>query len=291
MADPDGVGPITTQNKRIFSSAAHRSHGFTFGKVAATPASPAVIADDKCSVCHESGGAKYSRGAMATATQTCVDCHGGMMAVGGLSNLAGTAPARRRIPYQDQPRCESCHIGDLLTVATGPTVLRQAYLATDRTAAPRLAPTSRYAQEVGKSYADSLGHGKISCIGCHGSSHAEWPVTDATSNDNVAPMHVQGHRGVLTECKACHVGGVDVSLQTGPHGLHAINDPGWVAQHAVVYTANPKACTACHGLTLDGDYLARAATDRSFIAKDGTTVTYKKGDKVACVECHAKPKL
>jgi PKD repeat protein len=290
MADPDGVGPAGRQIGRPpLSLALHKSHGLAFNAAAPTATAPAIIADDKCATCHESGGVKYSRGAMFSAGQTCSDCHGGMLAVGGQIQLS-TSPARTRVPYVDQPRCESCHIGDALSVTTGPLILTQAYEATDPAATARTMPASRYAQETGKTYADSLGHGSISCIGCHGSSHAEWPVDDPASNDNEAPMHLQGHRGVLTECKVCHSGGLDVTLMGGPHGLHAVNDPGWVAQHGPVYTADPQPCIACHGATLDGSHLGEVAADRSFVAKDGTTKTYSEGDMIKCDDCHAKPK-
>lgn len=289
-ADPDGLGPQGTQQLRRpwLAEALHRVHGL--GLTGAPPSAtvPPVMTDDQCGRCHEAGGARLSRGAMLTAGQVCKDCHGGMLALAAQFQLV-TTPPRARLAFVDQPRCESCHIGDNLSVTTGPLVLRQAFDVADPAATPRLVPTSRYAQEPGKLFSASVGHGKMTCIGCHGSTHAEWPVDDVAANDNATPVHLQGHRGVLTDCKACHVGGVDVKLLNGPHGLHAVNDPGWVAQHAPVYTADPAVCKACHGATLDGSYLSRAATDSSFLKEDGAAKLYRAGDVVGCADCHAKP--
>lgn len=290
LADPDAAGPKGTQQLALpsLSAAVHRLHGLAFGAAPPSATAPPVMADDKCGTCHESGGAKLNRGAMFSATLTCKDCHGGMLAVGGETELT-TTPPRPRQPYVDQPRCESCHIGDAVTENGGTVVLRTAYVDTDLAATPRLEPTSRYAQEVGKGFVNSTGHGKLACPACHGVTHAEWPVDDPLANDNVTPTQLQGHRGVLTECKVCHVGGLDVTVLGGPHGLHAINDPAWVEQHGPVYVADPAVCRACHGLTLEGGYLSRAATARNFVKSDGTPITYTEGQIVGCADCHAIP--
>lgn len=292
LADPDNQGPQGTQQTRRpkLSTAIHRIHGLSFSAAPPSVTAPPIMADDQCATCHETGGVKISRGAMLTAGASCKDCHGGLLAVAAETDLV-TTPPRPRVPYVDQPRCESCHIGDAVSVTSGPLVLSVAYDAADPAATARQATTSRYAQEPGKGFVTSTGHGKLTCPACHGVTHAEWPVDDPAANDNVTPTQLQGHRGVLTECRACHVGGVDSSTLAGPHGLHAINDPGWVAQHGPVYTASPAMCQACHGLTLDGDYLARAAIARNFVKSDGSTISYSTGQVIGCADCHAKPVL
>lgn len=289
-ADPDNQGPIGVQQTKRpkLAVAMHRIHGLSFSAAPPSATAPPVVADDQCATCHESGGALLSRGAMMTAGAVCADCHGGLLALAAETDLA-TTPPRPREPFVDQPRCESCHIGDAVSVTTGPLVLTVAYDETDPAATPRQAATSRYAQEPSKGFVASVGHGKLTCPACHGVTHAEWPVDDPAANDNVTPTQLQGHRGVLTECSTCHVGGLDVTSLDGPHGLHAINDPGWVAQHGPIYTADPTVCQACHGTTLDGGYLSRAAILREFVKSDGTAITYTAGQVVGCADCHDKP--
>jgi hypothetical protein len=74
----------------------------------------------------------------------------------------------------------------------------------------------------------------VLCQGCHGSTHAEWPVANAAANDNVAATTLQGHDGVLVECAACHAAGELPLTLGGPHGMHNVGDaltavPLWIA--------------------------------------------------------------
>jgi hypothetical protein len=66
----------------------------------------------------------------------------------------------------------------------------------------------RFAEEDGKLYRDSVGHGGMACEACHGSTHAEWPVANGKANDNVAAKQLQGHAGPIIECNTCHADGL-----------------------------------------------------------------------------------
>jgi hypothetical protein len=37
----------------------------------------------------------------------------------------------------------------------------------------------------------------VVCEGCHGSTHAEWPVRNANANNNVTATELQGHTGKI----------------------------------------------------------------------------------------------
>lgn len=232
------------------------------------------------------------------------------------SQEADDAGAGLRIPWATEPGCQSCHVGDAINQPADTTGfiydeegirLLQAWRAGDPDAKPIASVNSRFAEDqtplehgeepgstkrvlfrlsrgqrlvqgdtTGQSF--FTGHNGVFCQGCHGPTHAEWPVSpDApndgawpppkgsfVANDNVTAGQLQGHTGKLIECTACHSG--DFSLQNGlggPHGLHPVggtdpvNDPGysqwWVDNHGHYlngrvsedkYLSN---CGVCHG--------------------------------------------
>jgi Cytochrome c554 and c-prime len=127
----------------------------------------------------------------------CYNCHPGqqtqclrdVMYQRGLSctDCHGSAadvanPARR--PWIDLPRCATCH-------------------------------AAQYAENPGKRYRDSVGHGGLYCEACHGSPHAILPTNQA--NDNLQNVALQGHAGTLNDCTVCH--GATTPAGLGPHGL------------------------------------------------------------------------
>jgi hypothetical protein len=131
-----------------------------------------------------------------TMQNTCYQCHPGQQTQclrdvmyseagatcttchGGLSTLAN--PARN--PWLDEPKCGTCH-------------------------------EARFAEEPGKLYRNSKGHGGLYCETCHGSPHAILPSTQP--NDNIQSIALQGHAGTLSECQVCH--GPVVPSGHGPH--------------------------------------------------------------------------
>lgn len=166
--------------------------------------------------------------------------------------------------------------------------------------APLTAPNPRFAEEPGTLYRLSQGHGGVSCEGCHGSPHAIWPVADPRQNDNVAARQLQGHAGTLSDCATCHGdGGFAAGSLDGPHGMHPVNDPGWIKggnqdHRDFAELANQSgvdSCAACHGADHQGTRLSRVPTDRVLVDSGGTVrARLRGGDVVGCNLCHSLSK-
>ena len=301
--DLAGTGPSGNQvGKPTFSKVMHSYHGnLTSG---GQPLFPANITS--CYQCHPGKDTQCQRGAMKTGGMGCIDCHGGMLAVGGDfpllagGSIDGTNDNKPRRPWKDLPRCQSCHSGDALSNLTGAANvvpsssgirLAQAYRTGDPSASPLLSTNKRFAEEDNTLYRFSKGHGGVRCENCHGSTHAEWPIADDAANDNVASKTLQGYSGKIIECTACHAQSSLPLTTNGPHGLHNVNDGRWVDEnHGDFYGQNKAGCKACHGENLEGTVLARIPADRSFRVED-RTVSLAKGDLVACNRCHSRPSL
>ena len=301
--DLAGTGPAGGQvGNPTFSKVMHSYHGdLTSGGQPLFPANTT-----SCYQCHPGNITQCQRGAMKTGGMDCIDCHGGMRAVGGDfplqpgGSIDGTNDGKPRRPWKDLPRCQSCHTGDavsnltgLLNVVPSSSGIRliQAYRTGDDSASPLLSTNKRFAEEDNTLYRFSKGHGEVRCENCHGSTHAEWPIADDAANDNVAAKTLQGYSGKLIECTVCHAKGSLPLTTNGPHGLHNVNDGRWVDEnHGDFYGQNKSGCKACHGENLEGTVLARIPADRSFRVED-RTVSYAKGDLVACNRCHGRPSL
>jgi hypothetical protein len=255
-----------------------------------------------CYQCHPGKDTKCLRGAM-TETVTCQNCHGGMEAVGGTIPLQayGAIDNRNgdlnRHPWADEPRCQSCHTGDAVNhlVPSDPSLLAAdklrlilAYDPSDASASPRKADNSLFAEEDGKLFRFSKGHGGIACEGCHGSTHAIWPGDAEHPNDDIAPKQIQGHAGTIAECSACHKPGSLPMTLGGPHGMHDVSN-AWLSEsaHPARYKQNPNSCKTCHGPTLRGSVLSRAAANRTFSGEGAKSIA--KGTQVGCWTCHNGP--
>ena len=302
--DLSGQGPTPAQQgKPTFSSVMHKYHGtLTSGGNPVFP--PSGTMEQTCYQCHPGTVTKCLRGAMQTAGINCNGCHGGMTAVGGTSNLLaggsidGTNDGKPRRPWRDLPRCQSCHTGDAVSYSTGenlvadptwPFRLRQAYHTGDSSASSMLATNKRFAENTNTLYRFSKGHSNITCEGCHGSTHAEWPNAINGSNDNLAAIKLQGYAGKIMECSACHKPGSLARTTNGPHGLHNINDSSWYnGGHNNFYENDKNSCRACHGLTLTGTPLSKVPIARSFTI-EGQARTFSKGTFVNCNKCHEMP--
>ena len=293
--DLAGKGPQGKQiGRKTFSNVMHAFHGTAKAPDGTSAFPPGGTMEHTCYQCHPGKKTQCLRGAMATAQLTCQNCHGGMLAVGGTTVLAaggsldGKADNQARRPWQDLPRCQSCHTGDALSHLGNSLILSQAYEDGDASASPRLAVNKRFAENDKTLFRDSLGHGKVACEGCHGSTHAEWPNADALANDNVAANQAQGHAGVISECTTCHEAGSLALTLNGPHGMHNVNDPRWTEHHGDFFEHNPAACQSCHGRKLEGTVLSKVAVDRAFRAED-RNVNVAKGTPVSCTLCHKLP--
>ncbi len=291
------------------------------------------ILQKTCYQCHPGKVTQCFRGEMYNAGQACQDCHGNLQQVAndfsqnvsagnpGKFIVAGdyyTNPKTPRIPWANEPMCQSCHTGDInsnLTALSGTVKssdglrLAQAYRTGDANAKPIVAVNRRFSENQVASQTGtkqvlfrlSRGHGGVFCEGCHGATHAEWPNANPAANDNVAANQLQGHSGKIVECQTCHgVGTLTLSdfrgnldangWMKGPHGMHPV-DARWVSDHHDMVgdsSSSMGVCQACHGKNLQGTVLSKAATSRTF-SHDGRTFTIAKGAVVGCALCHENP--
>ncbi len=118
-----------------------------------------------CYSCHPGTNTECQRDLHLPKGITCVDCHGGMIAVADLL----------RTPWVSEPTCAGCHT--------------------------QLNPEFEY-EEPGKLFKDSRGHGDIECATCHGSPHAMGPAT--VLEDDIQAILWQGEAGPISKCTVCH---------------------------------------------------------------------------------------
>ena len=316
------VGPIDEpaagvygRQQRSHISMSRAMHGFhgsrTFGGSTLFPAMPSPgngrtgaqvqsVLQQTCYACHPGKRTACLRGAMAAGGVVCQDCHGNLNQVGNdFSGAFATTPGQvsvgKRIPWANEPKCQSCHVGDAASAkltdviyATDGIRLAQAYtvsMAAQPVLANIVSPASRFA-ENGPLYRLSTGHGGLMCEACHGPTHAEWPNANPNANDNVAATQLQGHSGKIIECTVCHVAGSLSPGLNGPHGMHAVNDSAWVRGHESLARSRTADCQACHGINGQGSVLSVAAASRS-LAVEGRNVTIAKGSQIGCGVCHS----
>jgi hypothetical protein len=93
--------------------------------------------------------------------------------------------ANGRKPWLEEPRCGNCH-------------------------------AAQFAEETGKLFRQSKGHGGLFCSACHGSPHAIQPTV--IERDNVQNITLQGYSGPLRDCTVCHG---TAPTAPGPHGRTA----------------------------------------------------------------------
>ncbi|HEX9118410.1 MAG TPA: hypothetical protein VGA61_20255 [Anaerolineae bacterium] len=130
-----------------------------------------------------------------TMDNTCYSCHPGKQ-----------TKCLRDIMYSAGKTCIDCH-GDLKAVANP---LRNPWVDEPKCGSCH---ESKYAENPGKRYRDSIGHGGLYCETCHGSPHAIVPSQQP--NDNIQNIALQGDPGTLRDCHVCH--GSQVPNGPGPH--------------------------------------------------------------------------
>lgn len=128
-----------------------------------------------CYSCHPGPQTKCLRDTMSNDFgMGCTDCH-----VGGMGALG----RENRTPWLDEPRCADCH-------------------------------EPQFAENPGKLFRQSVGHGGLYCESCHNSTHAILPSRDA--DDNLQAIDLQGYAGTIQECTICHL---TRPTAPGPHGI------------------------------------------------------------------------
>ncbi len=269
--DLAGTGPSATQRAHATMSAAmHAFHADKMAGLVDAPVGPGgaipAAATQACYQCHPGASTQCLRGAMTTKVD-CQNCHGNMAAVGGgtpllaAGSIDGLNDGKARRPWLDLPRCQSCHAGDAVTgtvVAGGPPLAADgvrfldAFRPGDASASPIVATNLRFAEEPGKLYRKSKGHGGLACEACHGSTHAIWA---GNANDDVAALALQGHAGTIGECSTCHDAPPSNGLG-GPHGMHPVG-ASWVSAHQDYAEGHLSECRPCHGTDYRGTVLSR----------------------------------
>ncbi len=237
-----------------------------------------------CYTCHPGSATRCLRGAMGasvaadgTMAMQCQSCHGKMTDVG----------SSQRTGWLNEPRCDGCHSGTAVknNGAIRYTSVFQAD-GTMRQAADATFATNNDTPAAGLSlYRFSTGHGGLQCSACHGSTHAEFPSSH--DNDNIQSQTLQGHKGVLAECSACHAT-TPQTVNGGPHGMHPIGAQ-WVSSHgSAAEDGRGSACRTCHGTDYRGTVLSRSQGDRTFSTGFGTK-KFWRGSQIGCYACHQGP--
>jgi hypothetical protein len=208
--------------------------------------------------------------AQGNATMGCQSCHGHMADVG----------ASTRVGWLQQPNCQSCHYNGKRELSAIDSATGKLRVVTDtRFATTANVPASGYSL-----FRFSKGHGNLQCEACHGATHAEYPSSH--ENDNVLSVGLQGYRGTVKECSACHAT-VPNTTTGGPHGMHTTTQD-WVKGHEDVAERNRSSCAYCHGADYKGTYLSEVRKAKSFSTENGT-VSFVPGQRVGCYECHNGP--
>ena len=251
-----GVTPLTQAIHNLHSGRVDPANGLTLDNSNNRTA---------CYNCHPGSATQCLRGAMSASTTQCQNCHG------NLTNVGKTT----RQGWLSMPGCQSCHFSSTraasaLNASGNPVVPADQTFGTSANV-----PSSGF-----NLYRFSTGHGGMKCSACHGSTHAEFPSTEA--NDNAQSIATQGHTGTIHECTACHTTAPSTTTG-GPHGLHTIGT-AWVSNHPSVARAGTAACAYCHGADFRGSPLSQVK-----MSKTVGPHTYAAGQAVTCYDCHNGP--
>lgn len=179
----DDEGGFNPNNTPILCASCHADNALSLPGQPGIPSFSFVMHDkhkditNDCYKCHPGPNTQCFRDIMHTGGMVCQDCHGDM------ANVSLTIENGRQ-PWLQEPSCgaANCH-------------------------------GAEYAEEPGKLFRQSRGHGGLFCSTCHGSPHAIQPTVQP--NDNVQNISLQGFSGTLRRCEVCHG---YVPNAPGPHG-------------------------------------------------------------------------
>lgn len=183
----DAEGGFNPNNTPILCASCHSSNALgTPGQPGLPSLSEAIHKQhgehtNDCYKCHPGPNTQCLRDVMKVKHGfTCQTCHGSVTQV-------GESISSGRIPWLQEPACgaTNCH-------------------------------GSNFAEEPGKLFRQSRGHGGLFCSACHGEPHAIVP--SGKDRDNVQNIALQGFAGTLKKCEVCH--GV-APTSPGPHGIMA----------------------------------------------------------------------
>ena len=239
----DQVPGFNIADKPILCASCHSDNALgTPGQQGVPPFSQAIhekhggfintgtIAD--CYKCHPGPNTQCWRDIMHTTSgliTKCQDCHGSV-------EWVGHSIDEGREPWLEQPSCgaANCH---------GP----------------------QYAEEPGKLFRESKGHGGLFCSTCHNSPHAILPSTLAA--DNLQNLNLQGFSGTLSQCSVCHG---YTPAGNGPHGIPAIQP----VQNVTITSGQSSCYNATQVITVAGN-------GSSFVMLPGSNATFISGKTIS----------
>ena len=241
-----------------------------------------------CLQCHSGPETRYLRGSHRKVVNAdgalsiqCQNCHGNLLAVGRTG----------RQGWLDQPNCQSCHTGNAMQ-NNGQLRYTTAFDSAGRVRLPvnRTFATESNTPAAGLNlFSHSKGHGGLQCAACHGPAHGEWPSLE--SNENVQSQRLQGNRGTLARCTACHTT-TPTTVTGGPHGMHSVSQ-SWVENHHDLIgdpdQGSTLQCRNCHGSNYRGTALSLAGADNTFSGRG--THRFWPGFQTGCYDCHRGPTL
>ncbi|MCX6266624.1 MAG: T9SS type A sorting domain-containing protein [Bacteroidetes bacterium] len=236
------VTGFNVNNRPIFCATCHSDNALGMPGHAGVPPFSQVIHEkhgefirtgtsDDCYKSHPGPNTQCWRDVMhssAGGITKCQDCHG------SVSNVGHSIDSGRN-PWLQEPSCgaTSCH---------GPN----------------------YAEEPGKLFRNSKGHGGLFCSTCHGSPHAILPT--GNDRDNVQNIALQGFSGTLSDCSVCHG---YMPTGPGPHGILNV---------AVQNTTIVNAQTKCYNAT---GTLMVAGGGTTMAVQNGGSATFIAGKKIS----------
>lgn len=257
-----------------FTEAVHSRHAHVVDKTTGKALNDATN-NAACYHCHPGSQTQCLRGIMGIAKDSqgnlllqCQSCHGSMSKVG--------SPDRRG--WVDLPSCQHCHYRSR---TTGNYVRDTGVF----NSSGNLKQVSAIFTTGSNLYKDNTEHGTIQCEACHGSTHAEYPTSEA--NDNVQSTNLQGYAGTVAECSVCHAD-IPLTRDGGPHGMHTTGQV-WVHRHEAFAEENVSPCAVCHGADYRGTFLSVTSTGRSFRTEEFGSKLYREKIPVSCYDCHNGP--